>query len=158
MKTLKIYLAGPMTGLPGLNFAAFHAAALWLRGMGHTVINPTELNTDPDAEWHACMRMDIAALVTCDTIYLLPGWEDSRGAKLEHDIAERLGMAIVFVPAHITELQRLRGEASVMRELLGRCRDVIQDFQAGVKDSGRAEVPELVGLEDKITLAIRGVA
>ena len=154
MKTLKIYLAGPMTGLPGLNFAAFHTSAAWLRGMGHTVINPAELNTDPEAEWHACMRVDIAALVTCDTIYLLPGWEDSRGAKLEHHIAERLGMAIEFIPAPVTELQRLRGEASVMRELLGRCREVIQVIKA----DDDTELLELVQLEDKITLAIRGAA
>lgn len=154
MKALKIYVAGPMSGLPDLNFAAFHAAAAWLRGMGHTVINPAELNTDPAAEWHACMRVDIAALVTCDTIYLLPGWEDSRGAKLEHHIAERLGMSIEFIPAPVTELQRLRGEAGVMRELLGQCREVIQVIKA----DDDTELLELVQLEDKITLAIRGAA
>lgn len=94
METLKIYLAGPMTGLPDLNFPAFHAAAHQLRACGHTVINPAEINPDHTMSWEACMRKDIAALVTCDSIYLLPGWQESKGATLEHHIAERLGLAI----------------------------------------------------------------
>ena len=40
---------------------------------------------------------DIAALVTCDAIHLLPGWQRSKGATLEHHIAERLGLE-VFEP------------------------------------------------------------
>lgn len=33
----RIYLSGPMTGLPGLNFAAFHAMTTNLRAGGHTL-------------------------------------------------------------------------------------------------------------------------
>lgn len=96
---MRLYIAGPMTGLPDLNFPAFHAEAKRLRALGHDVINPAEINTDPNADWHDCMRADIAALVTCDAIQLLPGWRRSRGATLEHDIAVRLGMN-VFDPHH----------------------------------------------------------
>lgn len=91
-----IYIAGPMTGLPGLNFPAFHAAAALLRKAGHTVINPAEINPDVTMAWHECMRADIAQLVTCDVIYLLPGWQASKGATLEHHIAERLGMLVAM--------------------------------------------------------------
>ncbi len=90
---MKAYIAGPMTGHPGLNFSAFHAEAKKWRDLGHEVINPAELNPDPAMGWHECMRKDIAALVTCDTIVLLPGWKGSRGASLEQHIAERLGMS-----------------------------------------------------------------
>ena len=38
----RIYLSGPMTGLPGLNFAAFHAMTTNLRAGGHTVTNPAD--------------------------------------------------------------------------------------------------------------------
>lgn len=97
----KIYIAGPMTGLPELNFPAFHREAVWLRAMGNTVINPAEINPDPSAKWEDCMRADIAQLVTCDAIHLLPGWEKSRGAKLEFHIASQLGIEVRFAPAPV---------------------------------------------------------
>lgn len=93
-RALIVYVSGPMTGLPGLNFAAFNAAAAALRQRGMTVVNPAELNPDPDATWRECMRTDIAALCTCDAIVLLPGWNRSKGALLEHTVAEALGLQV----------------------------------------------------------------
>ena len=87
----RFYLAGPMTGLPLLNFPAFNAEAGRLRALGFDVVNPAEINTDPNA---SCMRDDIKELVTCDAIILLPGWDKSRGANLEFHIAERLEMDV----------------------------------------------------------------
>jgi hypothetical protein len=84
-----------LTGDPGLNFPAFHAAAAGLRAQGHHVENPAEINADPKARWLDCMRMDIARLVTCDAVYLLPGWEKSRGAKVEHELAVGLGFQVI---------------------------------------------------------------
>lgn len=92
---MAIYVAGPMTGLPELNFPAFHAAAAKLRADGHEVINPAELCPDKEMPWRECMKRDIAALVQCDAIYLLPGWENSKGATLEHHIADRLGLVVL---------------------------------------------------------------
>lgn len=89
---MRAYIAGPMSGLPGLNFPAFHAEAKKWRDLGHEVINPAELNPDPTMPWAECMRRDIAALVTCDTIILLPGWQQSMGASLEQHIAKQLSM------------------------------------------------------------------
>ncbi len=94
MKTQTIYITGPMSGLPDLNFPAFHAEADRLRTHGWEVVNPAEINPDKHMTWLECMRTDIAALVFCDAIQLLPGWQNSRGATLEHHIAERLGMQI----------------------------------------------------------------
>ncbi len=91
-----VYIAGPMTGLPDLNFPAFHARAAELRALGYDVINPAEINPDSHMSWRDCMRTDIAALVFCDAIDMLPGWENSRGATLEFDIANRLGLTIYF--------------------------------------------------------------
>jgi len=84
-----------MTGLADLNFPAFHAEAARLRSHGHEVMNPAEINPDHTMPWKECMRRDIAALVTCDAIALLPGWEASKGATLEHHIAQALGLEIV---------------------------------------------------------------
>ena len=95
MKPLRIYIAGPMTGLPELNFPAFNAEAQFLRSLGFDVVNPAEINPDHAMPWNECMRRDIAELVKCDAIRLLPGWESSKGATLEHHIAERLGMSVM---------------------------------------------------------------
>lgn len=92
----RVYIAGPMTGLPDLNFPAFHAEAAKLRAMGHQVVNPAEVNPDQGMSWTDCMRSDIAELVKCDAIRLLPGWEFSKGATLEEHIAERLGLQIIL--------------------------------------------------------------
>lgn len=93
----RVYVSGPMSGLPDLNFPAFNAAAATLRARGYEVVNPAEINVDPKAEWSACMRADIAQLVTCDALALLYGWQHSRGANLERDIAAALGMRIGLV-------------------------------------------------------------
>ena len=92
----RVYIAGPMTGLPDLNFPAFHAEAARLRALGFDAVNPAEINPEPTVGWQACMRADIAQLVTCDGVVLLPGWERSRGASLEAHIAHALGMVLVY--------------------------------------------------------------
>lgn len=96
----RLYIAGPMTGLKDLNFPAFNAAAAALRAEGLDVVNPAEINVDPSKGWVECMKADITHLVTCDGIALLPGWEHSRGARLERQIAMELGMWMRYLPAN----------------------------------------------------------
>ena len=90
----KIYLSGPMTGLPNLNFPAFNAEAARLRGLGFEVINPAELNEGVE-DWEECLRQDLIALLNCDTVAILPGWQESKGAHLEMHVAHRVGIRIV---------------------------------------------------------------
>jgi hypothetical protein len=92
----RIYISGPMTGIQNFNFPAFHAAADRLRTLGYDVVNPVEINPDPEASWHDCMRRDLTALLTCDTLALLDGWQKSAGAHLEMHVAHRVGMEIVI--------------------------------------------------------------
>jgi hypothetical protein len=42
------------------------------------------------------MVEDIRQLMTCDAIYMLKGWEKSKGASLEHHIAKELGLEIYY--------------------------------------------------------------
>ena len=90
-----IYISGPMTGMPDLNFPAFHAAARKWRELGHEVRNPSEVGEEPGKTWEDYMRKDLRLLCDCDTIYMLPGWEKSKGAHLELHIAHRLGMDVI---------------------------------------------------------------
>lgn len=100
----KLYLAGPMTGYPQLNFPAFHAAAAQLRAAGFEVVNPAELNLDPGTSWRQCMIIDIRELVLCDGIALLPCWENSKGASLEYRIARGLDMQVDRVEGWLNKL------------------------------------------------------
>lgn len=93
----RIYIAGPMTGLPDLNFPAFNRAAAILRAVGYVAVNPAEINPDPAAKWQDCMFRDLAELDTCDAILMLHGWEKSPGAQIERLWAKRTGKAI-FAP------------------------------------------------------------
>lgn len=92
----RVYIAGPMTGVPEWNFPLFNSTARRLRDVGAHVENPAEINPDTDMEWHEAMRANIPRLLTCDTLYLLPGWEKSRGATLEYSLATALGMTIRY--------------------------------------------------------------
>jgi len=91
----RLYLSGPMTGLPQANFPAFHAEAARLRDLGYEVVSPAEINADPSGGWHACMRNDLKALLDCDAICLLDGWEQSQGAHLELHVAHRVGLQVL---------------------------------------------------------------
>lgn len=93
----KIYIAGPMTGLPEFNYPAFNAAAAKLRAMGHTVLNPAENPVPPCGTWAGYMRMALAQLVQCDCVVLLPGWAESKGALIERKLAQVLGMDVVHL-------------------------------------------------------------
>jgi len=91
----RIYVAGPMTGIEDFNFPAFNAAAEALRAAGYIVENPADHGLVEGADWADYLAYDLTRLGLCDTIYLLPGWEKSKGAQLELLIAERLGMAVI---------------------------------------------------------------
>lgn len=91
-----MFICGPMSGLPRNNYPAFHAQAARLRSLGFHVENPAENRPPPNHAWEGYMRMSIAQLVTCDAIALLPGWECSRGATLEHHNAKALGMRVLL--------------------------------------------------------------
>ena len=89
---MRLYVAGPMSGLPDHNYPAFHEAARKLRAAGYTVLNPAENGRPPGDPWQAFMRDAIALLIQCDAVALLDGWQNSRGAVIEQNLAKNLGM------------------------------------------------------------------
>lgn len=93
-----IYIAGPMTGLPEYNYPAFNAATARLIALGWTVENPADNPPPPDdypgLPWSWYMRRALVQVARSGAMALLPGWEDSRGARTEVFVASQLGMRI----------------------------------------------------------------
>lgn len=108
----RIYVAGPMTGKPDFNFAAFHVAAMNLEEQGWEAVNPAQLDYDAGyslerlnkltpAEFQeflkGAVKRDLDAIQTCQAIAMLPGWENSKGAKAELAVAQWLGLDEVYL-------------------------------------------------------------
>lgn len=88
-----IYIAGPMTGIPYHNYPAFHAAAQQLRDNNIDVVNPAELHGgDLGRPFEYYLRRDLIAMLKCDAIALLDGWEYSRGCTIEINTANSVGI------------------------------------------------------------------
>ena len=91
--TYRIYISGPMTGLPDYNRPAFAVAALHLLQAGYDVKNPA---AQPEVfGWTTAgylIERDLPMLRRCHGVALLPGWQKSLGARTEIELARDLGM------------------------------------------------------------------
>lgn len=107
---MRVYLAGPMTGHPGLNFAAFADATVELRARGYDVWSPAEADLaaglDPDETVMEAPRPlaeylvdDLAEVCRSEAVVVLPGWEASRGARIEVGVARGLGLPVLAYPS-----------------------------------------------------------
>lgn len=100
---MRLYISGGITGIPDFE-AAFAAAEAQLRAVGHEPLNPAALQPAVEERaWVDYMRADLKLLVDCDAIALLPGWERSKGARLEVEVATALGMPVQPVAAWVAE-------------------------------------------------------
>lgn len=98
-----VYIAGPMRGLPELNFPAFDSAEQTWRKKGWGVVNPAQMDREQgyvpakdqtvfkDLSIEEAMSRDLPAVAGVHAIALLKGWERSQGAKMElqHAIERR---------------------------------------------------------------------
>lgn len=90
----KIYISGPVTGMPNKNREDFNRATNIWEYAGFEAINPLDCEHNDGKTWAECVRHDLEKLLKCQSIAMLPGWDKSRGAKLEHYIATELGMSV----------------------------------------------------------------
>jgi len=99
----KVYISGPMTGIEQLNRPAFEEAEIIIESEGDIPINPFKLTdnirfpfgADDRQIYFEFMKIDIRGLMDCDAIYLLPGWNHSKGACMELVTAHFFGLKII---------------------------------------------------------------
>jgi hypothetical protein len=81
---MRLYIAGPMTGLPNYNFDAFNRTAIQLAADGHEVYNPaSSFRGRQDLPYDAYIRHALQLVTMSEGIVLLSGWMNSRGALTE---------------------------------------------------------------------------
>lgn len=93
---MKLYVCGPMTGLPEFNYPAFRTAAERLTAAGYPVESPAGELVDGWG-WSDYMRRALGLLVQCQGVAVLAGWQTSRGARIEAKLAQDLGMVVAPV-------------------------------------------------------------
>jgi hypothetical protein len=110
MNKKKVYISGPMSDqdpeVMKQNVQRFHDCALLLERSGCRVVNPArawpcrfgwlyramERVMGKELAYRAVLCYDLWLLARCQTLSLIDGWRDSRGAKIEESVAFRLGI------------------------------------------------------------------
>lgn len=99
---MKIYLSGSIKHDPDYvaKFARYEEQLIEnAPGWDYVeVVNPVTIEAhQPDFGYHDFMREDIRALLDCDAIGFIPGWEQSTGARVELTVAVAIGLEILFL-------------------------------------------------------------
>lgn len=110
-----LYIAGPMRGIAFFNYPMFDRVAKELREAGNEVISPADEDRKQDGfdpvanpayhtadncifpeemDFGKTVRRCLDAVLRCDEIVLLPGWEASNGAVAELTLAMWLGKRV----------------------------------------------------------------
>ena len=103
---MKVYISGPMTGLPEFNYPKFDTTAEMLRSKGYDVRNPADYGRSIGIENFAprlAFKQYAEWICDADAIWMLPGWEKSVGARAEHALAVAVGCRVIYIDEQDTE-------------------------------------------------------
>lgn len=97
MNKPKVYISGGITGVDDY-MTHFLKAESKLIEDGYSVVNPAKVNSmlPQDTDYEEYMKMSMCMLDMCDYIYLLKGWQESRGANREYGYALAKEKTIMF--------------------------------------------------------------
>lgn len=124
----KIYISGQISDLPIEDVVArFSKAEEYLTEQGYEVVSPIHNGLPWDAPWELHIAMDIVLLTGCNAIYLLEGWDNSRGATLEKNFAELTKKKIIYeaAPAYAEIKQAITEVFGLsFSEITTRCKEL----------------------------------
>ena len=90
---IKCYISGKVTGATEAELDEFYNVEAALKMVGMIPVNPLrEVPIQKDMSWADYMRADIILLMSCQKIFMLDNWKNSKGAQLEKYIADQLGI------------------------------------------------------------------
>lgn len=88
MEKKKVYVSLPISGHDIKNVKErAERAAQYLRDKGYEPVTPFDVSQDENASYSERMGKDINALLDCDAVFFLRGWEQSKGCRLERHAA-----------------------------------------------------------------------
>lgn len=91
-----IYVSGKMTGVENYNRERFNEVSEKLRNDGFAVFNPGEIIGRDDWSWSDYMRVSLTGMLASRALYVLDGYETSKGANIEIELAKNLDMHIIY--------------------------------------------------------------
>jgi hypothetical protein len=95
---LVLFISGPMSGMPDANRASFKGYAALLKSAGYQVVDPTAIDGFSIANtYEVNLRLTIGALMGCNAVATLPGWQSAPGAVREVEFAVTSGMTVAPV-------------------------------------------------------------
>lgn len=91
-----VCIVGPMSGKAEFNRPLFNKIEHSLQTMGYQVFNPARTMLPKGFDtWEAYMRISLRQVLNTSALFLVEGWEESRGAKLEMHLALHLGIPVM---------------------------------------------------------------
>lgn len=136
---MRLYIAGPMSGIQSFNIPAFDALAADLRAAGHDVVSPAELDGPvtrdvlmasetgthadlPEGEtWGYYLSRDVKMLADdgIEGVVVLPGFAGSAGARLETFTANQILGLPIFIRCPKTGDLRVVPQHALERAWIG---------------------------------------
>ena len=111
---MRVYIAGKMRGVKDFNKYAFNDAEKYLISLGFDAVNPVAIDESngiklesetgslddiegfTQEDLKSVIKRDVEAVIGCDAVYMLNGWETSKGARAERAIALWLGLIVMY--------------------------------------------------------------
>lgn len=115
IKGKRVYLSGPITNTKNYKGLFMFAEELVSYDEAEQIYNPAA-QIPANSSWEQAMHRCLSEITNYDTVVMLPGWNVSRGARLERDVALACGMRVI----DFSENKIIYSFYLALKETLGR--------------------------------------